>query len=554
MSRRRFLAVGGMSAAALMLGAGGKAQAQTASEYPSSLKNPFRLGVASGDPFYESGASGIVLWTRLAPDPLKGGGMPNSNVKVYWQVAKNGSFSESLKEGVATATPGLGHSVHVEVKGLEPATTYYYRFRVGKKVDGTYRFDSWNGYSGWDGRSRTKTLPAPGASVAGMTFAFVSCQKYHDGYYPAYRDIANQNLDCVVHLGDYIYEYKSRWVRETKTAVPTDLKGYRNRHAEYKTDPQLQAAHAVHPWVVTWDDHEVYQGYAGGVDVGARRNAAYQAYYEHMPLRPSSVLAQGGWANVPLYRQVWFGNLAQFCVLDTRQYRHDQIHCSGVSSELVDQYDSCYDERFDPNRSITGTDQEDRLKDALTSSGPLWNVVANQVPMFEFDNDYDDVQGDYPDPAYDSYYVEAWDGYGASRNRVLKHLADNRVSNPVVISGDMHCAWAADLKYNDAHPEDSFRRDDSTIIGTEFTGTSVSTTLSQGWKDTYRGALPSNEHVKYFDDRQGGYVLCTVNDRYWRSDFRLADSLNSSTSLVRTVASRYAWSGAPGVRDEPPTS
>lgn len=222
-------------------------------------------------------------------------------------------------------------------------------------------------------------------------------------------------------------------------------------------------------------------------------------------------------------------------MLDTRQYRHDQIYCSGVTSELVDQYDSCYGKRFDepPTRSITGDAQETWLKGALTSSGPQWNVLAKQIPMF----------------AYDSYYVDAWDGYAGSRHRVLKHLATSGARNPIVITGDMHCAWVSELKYHPDYPDDPSKDpsklEGSKTIGTEFTGTSISTSLSDGWKTTYTGARPSNPHVKYLDTRQGSYVLCTVTPQEWRSDFRLAASLRDPKSAVSTIASWRVDDGNP---------
>ena len=511
-----------MSAAALVLGGlpTRRALAQS-TPYPSTLGNPFTLGVASGDPLPD----GVVLWTRLAPDPPNGGGMDGQgDVEVRWEVASDEDFGTISQSGAATATPELGHSVHVEVGGLEPGRFYWYRFKAGDEISPT---------------GRTKTTPTPGIGVGAMAFAFASCQSWQAGLYPAYNDIANQDLDLVVHLGDYIYENgpTAGGPRVYKTAAPTDLAGYRNRHAEYKTDASLQKAHARHPWVVSWDDHEVQNDYAGYTswysspsDFAKQRSSAYQAYYEHMPMRLSSAQLQeavnSGWASMPLYRRITYGDLAQFSILDTRQYRTVQPCGDGLTT--------C-NERFKNEATMTGTDQESWLLDGLDNSGSRWNVLANQVIMFE----YDHTAG-----SGESYYMDGWDGYVAARNRVLGHLSERRtagspISNPVVITGDMHSSWVVDLKAN-------FQADDSPVVATEFAGTSISPGLSRGWIDTYRGALGDNPHVKYLDTRQGGYVRCNLTPSNWRSDLRIADSVHDPQAAVRTVASFVVEDGRPG--------
>ena len=350
----------------------------------------------------------------------------------------------------------------------------------------------------------------------------------------------DEELDLVVHLGDYIYEGgpATGGPRGYKTPAPTDLTSFRNRYAEYKTDQDLQAAHAAHPWVVTWDDHEVENDYAGTnswysqSDFLKRRDAAYQAYYEHMPLRPFWALGGQQWRNINLYRRIAYGKLAQFLVLDTRQYRTLQP-CGDQLANCKERFeDQIVDENGKPHRhTILGPDdaQENWLKGALTSDGALWNVIANQIPMFEYNHLY---------PAgSESYYVDGWDGYVATRNRVFKHLVENRVLNPIVITGDIHAAWVADLKYYPTDPNSSFKRADSITIGTEFVGTSISSGLTQGWIDTYQNALKANPHVKYFDGRNGGYVRCHLTSERCHTDFLLADSVNDRLSAVRTVAS-----------------
>ena len=573
-SRQKFLGISGMSAAALVLGAQGvwlprRGLAQTITD-----SNPFKpLGVASGDPLPNS----VVLWTRLAPDPLNGGGMPDGEVTVDWEVASDSSFSDAsrVRSGQYTAKPDLAHSVHVDagVEGtgdtLQPATTYYYRFGVDKKSDGTYTHTSPTG--------RTKTAPDPNASsVSRMKFAFVSCQHWESGLYPTYGHIAAQpDLDLVIHLGDYIYEgapsggkvarknSDGTYSYHSAVADPSfgcnTLADYRNRHAQYKTDQNLQAAHAAHPWAVTWDDHEVENDYAGTnswyrpSDFAARRAAAYQAYYEHMPIRPSSVKwdAQGKVQDVDLKRQITYGNLVQFLLLDTRQYR-SYWPCAN-QGELIE--DSCKERLQDPilngkkpvrrhsylgaNGSYTEPnpwlkdEQENWLKARLTSSNPKWNVLASQVIMFQYD--HRDWTG--------NWYEEAWDGYAATRNRVLKHIADNKVPNPIVLSGDMHCSWAANLEanFND--------RSHADVVGAEFTGTSISSGLSSGWEATYRKALTYNQHVKLYDGRTGGYVLCTIDENSWTSDYLLANSLSDPNSSMKKMAYATVAAGTAGIKE-----
>jgi alkaline phosphatase D len=440
----------------------------------------------------------------------------------------------------AVAEGTLAHSVHLEVTGLEPATAYYYRF-VARN---------------YESRGRTKTAPEPTAEVPTMAFAFANCQSWQGGLYPTYRHMAQDGeLDLVVHLGDYIYESGPApgGPRMYETAAPTDLASFRNRHAEYKTDPDLQAAHAAHPWVVTWDDHEVENDYAGTHSwydqpaFAERRAAAYQAYYEHMPLRPSWALAGQQWGNINLYRRLTYGRLAQFCILDIRQYRSVQP-CGDELVACEDRFkDSIVDENGEPRRhTILGPDdaQESWLKGVLASNGPLWNIVASGVLMFEYDHRY---------PAgSESYYLDGWDGYVATRNRLFEHLLQSRVPNPIVLSGDLHASFVADLKYHPDDPNNSFKRGDSITIGGEFLGTSISSGLSASWIETYQNALSANPHVKYFDGRQGGYVRCDFNSDRFHADFLLASSLSSRLSPMRTIASFEVYPEAdPNLRKGP---
>ncbi len=307
-SRRLFLAYAAALSSVPLTG--GRAEGRTAHR-ASFASDPFAVGVASGDPT----PRGVVLWTRLAPEPLEpGGGMAPENVEVRWELAADDAMKQVVRRGTATATPQLGHSVHVEVDGLDPDRPYWYRFRAGDAESPV---------------ARTRTTPSPGAQPDELRFAFASCQHFESGLYTAYEHMAKDDLDLVIHLGDYIYEGPGRdgQVRKHVGGEIRSLEDYRIRHAQYKTDPHLRAMHALCPWVVTWDDHEFDNNCAGpiseekGVDPVAfleRRANAYQAYYEMMPLRRRS-LPRG--PHMQLYRTVSFGRLAAFQVLDARPGR-----------------------------------------------------------------------------------------------------------------------------------------------------------------------------------------------------------------------------------------
>jgi alkaline phosphatase D len=584
--RRKFLAMSGMSAAALALGAQGLwlprgGLAQTQGGY-------FQLGVASGDPeLYDDTASGskkvsVILWTRLAPgdafvlpptnsdqqarldklvemqgDPLPG----EKDLRLALEVkrADTGEPVPIPKNPVAEAR--FGHSVHHEVRGLEPGTQYSYQFTFVNVSDNTLPATPPEGEPSPIGYFKT-----PDTEVDSLKFAFASCQHWESGYYPAYRDIASRgDLDLVVHLGDYIYEgapskASTNLIRQHSAIQKTSawcntLFDYRTRHAQYKTDPNLQAAHAAHLWLVTWDDHEVENDYAGltswyndwspppdPVDFAERRAAAYQAYYEHMPLRFESLTEAGGKVtNVNLNRQVSYGNLIQFLVLDTRQFRTDQP-CPDQGT-LIES--SCKQRSQDPilngtkplrRHSILSAEgplgdrspwlkdvEESWLKERLKAPVYDWNVLAQQIPMFQYDH-YDWTG---------NYYSESWDSYAAVRGRILNHIAQNKVRNPVVITGDMHSSWAANLEanFND--------RTHSDLVAAEFAATSVSSGLSSGWNTTYSNAFgrPNNKHVKFYDGRTGGYGLCTIQGGMWRMDYYLAGSVRDPESSLQPIAS-----------------
>jgi alkaline phosphatase D len=451
---------------------------------PRFERNPFTLGVASGYP----SAEGVVLWTRLAPQPLSGGGMGPDAVEVGWEVAADAGFRRIVRRGRETATPRWAHSVHVEVAGLEPSRPYYYRFHAGGAASPV---------------GRTLTAPAPGSAAERFRFAFASCQQYEQGWYGAYRHMAAEDLDLVIHLGDYIYE--SSWgrnhVRKHGTEEPHTLAEYRDRYALYKTDPDLQLAHASFPWIVTWDDHEVQNDYANDrsqfadprADFLARRAAAYQAYYEHMPL-PRRMQPRG--PDMPIYTRWDYGTLARIHLLDDRQYRDYQVcprEDRGGGSNVVLTAD-CPALR-DPGRSLLGAAQERWLEAGLAGSGARWNVIAQQTVMAQVDRRPGDDQ---------AFWTDGWDGYPAARRRLLETIAGGKVANPIVIGGDVHTAAVSDLRVD-------FNDPGSPVVATEFTGTSIT---SQGIPlkqiEVWRY---ENPHIRYANSLRRGYTTMEIGSR-----------------------------------------
>ncbi len=479
---------------------------------PRFASYPFTLGVASGDPT----ADGVVLWTRLAPDPLRGGGMPTAPLEVEWSIAEDESMSRTVRGGTEIAAPELGHSVHVEAQGLEPDRWYFYQFRSGGEYSHV---------------GRTRTAPAPGAANDRLRFGFCSCSHYEQGYFTAFRHMVEEDLDVIFHLGDYIYEYEGREDRvrmHTYREIET-LDDYRNRYALYKTDPDFQAIHAAAPFVVTWDDHEVDNNYAGGiseqndpVEAFLRRRAnAYQAYYEHMPLRRTS-LPRG--PDMRLYRSLSYGQLAGFYVLDTRQYRTNQP-CNDESGPPCPAV-------FDEAATLMGAEQESWLFNGLEASSAGWNIIPQQVMVAPVDRRPGDEE---------RISMDQWSGYGAARNRLVDFLATTRPSNPVILTGDIHSNWVNDIKADFADP-------DSANVATELVGTSISS--GGDGSDTREGTagiLDENPFVKFFNG-QRGYVTCELSADRLKADYRIVDYVSQPDSPISTRASFLIENGKPGAQ------
>jgi alkaline phosphatase D len=516
LSRRGFLAVTGLTTAAIAGIAGldpALRRGLRAAPASTDSADPFTLGVASGDPDHRS----VVLWTRLAPDPLDPAALGDRTVPVEWEVYADERLRRRVARGLAHARPADGHSVHVEVGALRPDHWYWYRFRAGRHVSPV---------------GRTRTCPAPGRATDRLRFAIVSCQHYEQGLYTAYRHLAADDLDLVMHTGDYIYEGAATTnpdaVRRHDGPEVGDLTSYRNRHALYRTDPDLQAAHAAFPFVVTWDDHEVENNYAGAIsqdEIPAeefldRRANAYKAYWEHMPLRASQ---RPDGADMRLYRRFTYGDLAGVSVLDTRQYRSNQACGDGTDDVPCGDWD-------DPARTLMGAEQEAWLLDGLGRSRARWNVISQQVFMAE--RDFLVGEGR-------RLSMDGWDGYPAARQRLIGGMIDRGVRNLVVLTGDVHRHYAADLKADFADP-------DSPTIGSELVCTSISSG-GDGSDDTQDALRAESPHVHYSRQRRG-YVRTTLDRRSMRADFLTLPYVTRPGAPIAVDASFTVEAGNPGLQ------
>lgn len=472
----------------------------------------FTLGVASGDPLPD----GVVLWTRLVPDPLNDGGMPYRSVPVQWQIAADESMRQVIRVGTALATPELAHSVHVDVRGLRPERWYWYQFRVGDQLSPV---------------GRTRTLPANNAAVKLLRFAFASCQQWNDGYYTAFRYIAEEDLDLVIHLGDYIYDVTfGGTVRSHGYNGPiVTLDQWRTRHALYKTDADLQAAHAAFPWVAVLDNHDTEPDSDTSVTSLDRRTAAYQAWYEHMPVR---FPPQG--AAMQIYRGFNFGQLARFNLLDTRQFRDDQDACAALAdpSYAFGVYQPRCPEFLKESRTMLGSVQERWLTKRLEDSQTRWNVIGSTVLFTGFDFFRNEEKYCYP---------ASWDGYAANRTRLLNTIVESRPSNPIIISGDLHAFWVNDVKTDPSNLE-------SPTVATEFLGTSISSTWPAPLDNPIKENLPANPQVKFYNSELRGYTKCTVTPGKWETALRVVETAIAPGAPLRTLATYVVEDGQPGAQ------
>ncbi|KPL68461.1 hypothetical protein SZ64_10270 [Erythrobacter sp. SG61-1L] len=509
-NRRNFL----VSASGLMLlsGLGTHTRLWAA---PSFDAYPFSLGVASGDPWPD----GFVIWTRLAPHPLQpDGGMPPLAVAVRWEVAEDEAFLTIVRNGEEIAHPELAHSVHVEVGGLQPARHYWYRFHIAGAEASPV--------------GRVRTAPAAGSSPERLRLGLAGCQAYPQGWYDAWRHLSEEpDLDAIFHYGDYIYEYgpeSSFTIRDREGRKVNrrhadneiySLTDYRRRYAQYKSDPDLQAAHHATAFIMSFDDHEVDNNWVSTFDqdgspeqaVMARRIVAMQAWYEHMPVRLAQAPRIGG---LTMFRRLDFGRLVRMHVLDTRSYRSQQL-CEKPGARACRKQD-------DPTSTVLGDAQEAWLGAGLRNDA-VWNLIAQQVRMMPIiRRDTDGIR--MTDPP------DSWSGYPAARARLVQAIRDNGLTNVVVASGDSH---VHNVGYLPLRPGEL----DGPAAATEFLGTSISSG-GDGAADseTRRFILQDNPHFALYN-QQRGYQLFDITAREWRTDLKVLDKVQQPGGTLTKLAS-----------------
>lgn len=506
-NRREFLMSGG-SLAILPLAA------QIA---PGALKtnkswgsDPFTLGVASGDPT----STGVVLWTRLAIDPVDVSANTQESLEVVWEMSDDPSMKKIIKTGKVVATASLGYCVHEEVEGLEPNRWYWFRFQCGDAVSPI---------------GRTRTVPESEQMVEQMQFAFASCQHYESGLYTAYEHMASEPLDLILHLGDYIYEGGPgrSGLRKHNSEEIVSLNDYRNRYGLYKSDKQLQAAHAHAPWLVVWDDHEFDNNCAGLIseelwvdprEFAIRRASAYQAYYENQPLRAS---AMPNGPDMKLYRDISFGRLASFAMLDTRQYRSDQPNGDG-SKKLEGAV-------FHPKSTLLGQKQEAWLSSHLQGSEARWNILGQQIMMGRVGRSSGESL---------VYSMDQWSGYDAPRKRLLEQVQRLGAKNTVVLTGDIHSNWA-----NELHVD--FDKLDTEPVAVEFVGTSISSGGNGYDKNKQEQELFGRNPFVKFHNAERGYVSCLVTKDQWKTSYRTVPFVDRPGAPLQTRAEFVVEHGRP---------
>ena len=535
--RRQFLQLAGVAAA----GAASLSLPRCVwSKTDSSRKfdtNPFSIGVASGSPTHDS----VVLWTRLFDDGLLRQNFDNKPIVVRWEVADDDKFSRIVQSGQHLAVGDLAHSVHVEVQNLQSDRWYFYRFMAGDAVSAV---------------GKTRTFPKAGAAVDKLKIAYASCQRWETGYFTAYKHMLAEKPDAVLFLGDYIYEYPGNPASAVRLPSSTPslgfvltLEDYRNRYAQYKSDADLQAMHAACPWLMTWDDHEVQNDYAGltagdsgfadvfsnPVNFTARRAAAYQAYYENMPIRAStltkSLSGMASGAEMRIYQRVDVGQLASFYMLDPRQYR-DRQACSKdgkLGASMVNPVKCA--EWLDPKRSMLGAEQETWLSQELATSkqrGATWNVLA-QSTLFGL---RDNAAGNKPGEEQ-SFFNDGWDGYAPARQRLTDALQKHAVANPVILGGDVHENWVGYLK---ADYSQTAAAQAAHAIGVEFCGTSITSTAGSSAVEKTPERLAENPHFVFADAKFRGYGVVEFTPKQLTTTLRVVDNVRLKTTTPSTLA------------------
>jgi alkaline phosphatase D len=492
---------------------------------PRITSNPFTLGVASGSPMHDS----LVLWTRLVFSGQQIDPLARDLISLRWELAHDDNFKHMVQTGLTTARAELAHSVHVEVAGLAPDRWYFYRFIVADYVSPV---------------GRTRTFPKPEAAVKQLRLGYASCQKWEDGYFSAWRHMREENLDALMFLGDYIYEYPApnSKIRTPPGGWVLTLDDYRQRYALYKGDADLQAMHAACPWLMTWDDHEVQNDYAGeqaGFSSASdpsvadqflrRRAAAYQAYYEHMPIRLSAltrglaglVSAFEKGAELRIYSRLQYGQLASLYLLDARQYKDPQV-CNKNEMRGSSLVNPAHCPAWnDPHRSLLGLQQEQWLAGEFSkpaSKESSWNVLG-QSTLFG--------QRDLAVNADHLLWNDGWDGYPAARTRMTDAWVKNAINNPVLLGGDVHENWVGHVKAD-------YLNSGSANVGVEFCGTSITSRSGGNAKTAAR--LARNPHFVFADAERKGYGVLEFTPRKLTTTLRVVDDVTRQDTRIETLA------------------
>ena len=474
-------------------------------------RNPFTLGVASGDVTQDS----VVLWTRLAPEPLAAdGGLGRDAIPVRWELFLDEDRRQLIRSGEEPAVPRLAHSVHVDLRDLDPGQVYWYRFSAGSYVSEM---------------GRTKTLPAPGGTPAAVRFVTVSCQNYTHGHFIAYDHVVADDPDFVLHLGDYIYEtsYGETFRRHETEDMPPTLDGFRRRHALYKTDDNLKRAHARIPFFSTLDNHDAV------IDTDpatmAARAAAYQAWYEHMPTRG---YGNPGDNRFLIRRIIRVGDLAQVNFPDTRQFRARQLPCPGDRSPHgFGNYVVRCPEMFAEQRSMLGEEQENWLTHNILANSAPWNVIASSSVFSPFNLDIDG----------NTYnFTGSWDGYPANRDRVVDAIKRSKTGQAVILSGDMHSFWAIDGAQSSGAGD--------RFPGVEFVVSSISANWPDQMDNPIADNLVRNPQIRFYEPDRRGYLLHEISAKEWQTTARAVDNVRDAQSDVFDLARFVVEHGKPGFR------
>ena len=490
-------------------------QMRLPSAAPHFDRYPFTLGIASGQPRPGS----VVLWTRLAPEPhADAGGMDPLPVRLRWEVAHDEAFTQVLRSGEVVALPSLAHSVRVPVDRLPPGRVFYYRFISGQAVSAI---------------GRTRTAPPADSQPARLRLALASCQHYEQGRFTVHREIAASDLDLVLFVGDYVYDSSnpSFLRRPHEGPDPVTLTEFRARHATYKLDRDLQAAHAAHPWILAWDDHEVRNDYAAALGTGELaaaefvriRAAAYQAYFEHLPLALDQIPGPLG---MRMHDRYTWGQLAELWTLDGRQYRSVQA-CNEAEESGGHLRWLCDDLTARP-RSLLGPAQEAWLHQGLADSRRRWKLIGQATQM---------SASGLETLGQRLVHTDGWDGYASSRTRLLQHLADSGMQDVVALGGDVHRHVAANLRIR---PND----ERSKVIASEFVTTSITTRgIPETWMSLIRSSNPDILHGRS-DER--GYALIEVRNQSLHLTARATGFPVTESSRLHTQASYSVESGRAG--------